>query len=149
MKKIHNLNEHSIHDVAEAVKEFLAHEGFEGMETELLKEDNGYRIVAEDLKKNLLAKAAGGDTKCEVSLKPLDHDKVEVTIGKGAWVGKAAMGGALLATCVLFPYGVPVLAAYGIGGATLYTGAKTVRQFKLPARVDEFIYQYLNGDRPN
>lgn len=143
MKKTHNLNGHTIKDVAIATQNFLTNEGFNGMVTELLEEDHGYRIIAEDMRSDLMAKAAGGDTRCEVILKLLDHDQLEVTVGKGSWGGKAIAAGALVAIGVLFPAGVPVIAGYAIGGAMMYTGAKTVRQVKLPTRVDEYIYHFL------
>ena len=87
MKKMHNLYNCTIQELAEEVAEFFKRE--KHMETEILPMDeNRYIIRAEEHGKDIFDKALGEDTACTVELIEITNRIVSVQAGDGKWLGK-------------------------------------------------------------
>lgn len=140
MKNNHNLNNHSIQELAQAVEEFF--KGKE-MDTEILTmNENHFIVKANKYGNGLIDKTLGDDTSCTVELIETVPNIVSVQAGDGKWLGKAVGTAVAAGVLCLGPVGWLTC----IGGVCMAgkVGVNVHKQAILPTDVDRFIYEFLN-----
>lgn len=117
-------------DLANALESFFKEKNMQAQIVEI--STNEIAVQAKN-KDSYLRKLASLDKACTVSMK-FDKTKLNVEIGQGKWIDKAA--GAAIAWFIFAP--VIITTAYG-----------AYQQFQLPKQVNEFIQIYLGVEPVN
>lgn len=138
MKNIHNLNNHTLGELAGALCVFLEEQK---MATELIfLGDKHYIIKGSKEAGSFTDKMFGDAMSCEVDLAEDEFGNVVVTAGKGKWAGKVT-GAVVVAAAGTLPACWPVYLGLAVGA--FHVGSNAMKQVNLPEKVDKYVYDYL------